>query len=93
MGLDVGVVKITYIDRPSESVRDFLTSSVMQPEDEWGGTWDGNVIFECSKRRAFARARRYARHRGLTEQAKREIEGWLRQLPWEDDMTMLHLSW
>jgi len=47
MGVDEGVVNITYLDRPEEPIYNFLYAIVEGGlDDDWGGGWEGNAFVE-----------------------------------------------
>jgi hypothetical protein len=47
MGIDVGVVKVAYLDRPQEPIYEFLRELAFDAGDNsWGGAWEGNAFVE-----------------------------------------------
>ena len=94
MGLDVGVVKITYMARPEQPMYDFLFALAgMGRATEWAGGWDGNTFLELTRRKMAAFARLHCRRNGLSATDRGRINEWIDTLPWEDDYVMLHLNW
>jgi hypothetical protein len=94
MGLDVGVVKLAYLDRPGEPVYSFLWSLVHRAnEGGWGGSWDGNAFLEIEHERLVRRARRYAERESLSSEGLDELLTWIAVLPWERDVIMFHFNW
>ena len=94
MGLDVGVVKIEYLDRPREPVYGFLWSLADQFSDfEWGEVWEGNAFIELTELNMLTRAAIYATEHNLTAQETYDLENWIKTLPWSGDLIMLHLGW
>lgn len=94
MGLDIGVVKIEYLERPGEPIYDFLWRLAQDAQDEeWGGSWSGNAFAEIQQRRMLAKARAYAKEVGLTEAARDTLLAWVRALPWRRSWIMLHFNW
>jgi hypothetical protein len=66
MGLDVGVVKITYLDRPIQPMYDFLLALAAGDLDEdWGGGWEGNAFVEFMRQNLIEKADDWAERRGL----------------------------
>ena len=94
MGLDVGVVKIDYLDRPDEPTYGFLRYLVIHVcAAEWGGGWEGNAVLEATKRRMLALGRLYARQQDLSQYDRQKLTQWINELPWDSDAIMLHLNW
>lgn len=94
MGLDVGVVNITYLDRPGEPVYDFLCSLAGgELGEDWGGGWEGNALMEFERQGLLQRAGDWAEDQGLTLQEQGVLRQWLESLPWRNDDIMLHLNW
>ncbi len=94
MGLDVGVLTVSYLERPEPFVRDFLLQLAEDAgEDDWGGSWEGNAVIEMTRDRTLAKARQFAERRGLAQEDANALAAWLRALPWCGDTVMLHLGW
>ncbi len=94
MRLGVGVVKINYLSRPSEPAYGFLQYLAINAcAAEWGGGWEGNAIFELTRRRMLALGRLYGKQDGLSQEERKRITEWINELPWDDDTIMLHLDW
>lgn len=94
MGLDIGVVKIDYLDRPPKHIYEFMKSLAEDPfPDGWGGVWEGNSMLEMTRRQMRAKARAYAREESLSVEEVDGLVKWIRKLPWDGDTIMLHLGW
>jgi hypothetical protein len=94
MGLDVGVVNITYLERPDEPIYDFLWAIAEGGVDEdWGGGWLGNALVEYERESLIEKAAEWADGRGLEAQQRAQLFDWLEALPWHGDTVMLHLNW
>ena len=94
MALNVGVVKIEYVDAPAEPVRGFLFELAGKDLDEgWIGGWDGNVFMEMLQEDLESRAREYALEKALSQNDTGKLASWVVSLPWERHDIMLHLSW
>ena len=94
MGLDVGSVRITYLDRPKQPIYDFLWNVAENIWDEsWGGSWEGNGFVEFERRTLMRRVRRFARERQLSNDETEAVISWARSLPWDNGTIMLHLNW
>jgi hypothetical protein len=94
MGLDVGVVNITYLDRPEEPMYDFLWALAEGSlGEDWGGGWEGNALVEYQKENLIRKANDWAESKGLGQQELTQLLQWVEQLPWSGDDIMLHLNW
>ena len=94
MGLDVGVVRIQYLDRPSDTVYDFLQYLAVEPEDaEWNVTGDGNSFVELYYSTMISKVAEFMKERNLPARDTDGLLGWIRNLPWDSNTIMLHLSW
>ena len=94
MGIDVGVVKISYLQRPEQPMYDFLWELAAEPhEGDWGGWWEGNVFTETTRTRMLSRAAVYAVNKDLSQNEVDKLLEWVENLPWNGDTIMLHLGW
>ena len=94
MGLDVGVVKISYLERPYEPIYDFLFDVASgQRQSDWGGGWEGNAFVEFLREDLIEEANKYIVERNVSESQAYELRKWLSELPWDGDTIMLHLNW
>jgi hypothetical protein len=94
MGLDVGVVKITYLDRPDEPVYGFLKAlAAGELDEDWGGGWAGNALAEFMKESLIEQANDWADSKGLKPEEQIGLFQWVEELPWDGDSIMLHLNW
>ena len=94
MGLHIGVVKIDYLSRPSEPAYGFLKYLAINVRvAEWRGGWQGNSIFELTRRRMLALGRLYGKQNGLSQDKRKRLTEWINELPWDDETIMLHLNW
>ncbi len=99
MSLDVGVVQIEYLSQPRPPIYDFLFDLMLDPfsgapdeDDTWGGGWDNNGWYEFSRVGLRTRASRWATSHNLEKHDRNALMKWIRNLPWQEDMVMLHLS-
>ena len=94
MGVDVGVVRINYLQRPREPTYSFLYELAGDNYcDFWGGGWEGNAFLEITRRRMLSKARSYAKRKALPEEDLEKVIWWVKGLPWDGDTVMLHLNW
>lgn len=94
MGIDVGIVKINYLERPPRPIYDFLWNLAEDfDHDTWGGSWEGNAFLEIMRRRMLSKARAYVKGKGLSQEDSDKLKAWVRGLPWDGDTVMLHLNW
>ncbi len=97
MGLDVGIVQIDYSQaRPSGSACKYAWE-LMAFDDEDGDCWrvssEGQVFIEMAFETMAAHAMEYIDSSGLTSTDAHQIMRWIRGLPWQDYVIMLHLGW
>jgi hypothetical protein len=94
MGIDVGVVRISYLDRPAEPTYGFLGwLATHAGHDGWGGGWCENAFLETERRRLLSKARTYAREQSMSQDDLGQLLSWVRQLPWDGNTIMLHFNW
>jgi hypothetical protein len=94
MRLDVGVVKITYLNRPAQPMYDFLLAlAAGELEEDWGGSWEGNAFVEFIRENLVQEANVWAERKGLSPEEQAELQKWVEELPWDGDNIMLHLNW
>ena len=94
MGLDIGVVKIDYLDRPSGAAYRFAWNLAGEWDDE---TWEvyssANVFAEYDYDHLIRRAEEYIASEGLGSTDAHQVMRWVRNLPWRGSTVMLHLGW
>jgi hypothetical protein len=94
MGLDVGAVNITYLERPEEPIYDFLWAIARgRVGESWGGGWVGNALVEYEREILIENATEWADSQGLEAQQRVQLLEWIEGLPWDGDTVMLHLNW
>ena len=94
MGLDVGVVKIAYLERPDEPTYNFLWDlAAGELDEDWGGGWDGNAFVEFAREQLVQQATQWSSRRNLGGNERDTLQRWIDDLPWEGDTIMLHLNW
>lgn len=94
MGLDIGIVRIEYLNRPMEPIYSFLSELAMDAGcDSWGGFWEGNAFVELMRRAMLSKARAYSRKQSLPKDDLDKLIAWVKGLPWDGNTIMLHLNW
>ena len=94
MGLDVGVVRIEYLDRPDKPTYDFVDSLYKNADElEWSVIDDGQVFVQTSRETLMERASAFASENSVAQSDVEGIQRWIESLPWRGSMLMLHLSW
>ena len=58
----------------------------------WGGGWGGNTFVEFSRPYLDWKANQWVNSQDIGTEAKDAVESWLAELPWTDDIIMLHLG-
>lgn len=95
MSLDIGVVKITYLDRPDKPMYDFLNALAAGDffDESWGGGWAGNALVEFRREQLLSEASNWAERQQIDVRGKEALGQWVEELPWDGDTIMLHFSW
>ena len=101
MGLDVGVVTFEYLPEPQPPVHDFLYDLLLDPytgideeyeDDDWGGSWDDNGMYEFSRSGLTSRAKIWAGDRSIGQSGENGLLNWIEALPWRNDIVSLHIG-
>jgi hypothetical protein len=108
MGLAIGVVNITYLDQPPQPMYRFMQDLMenpdvgldaddndsVSPEDEshWGDGWGTDSFYEFFREGLLRRAGGWARQQDINPDAMTTLLNWVENLPYRDDVIMLHLS-
>ena len=103
MGLDVGVVKFQYIERPDKLLYDFLWHLHLKTsyDDEiWQISEGMNTILEIKHPEILRHAAEFVADDEVDEDGESRIIKWISDLPWDEhggedgeDVITLHLSW
>ena len=94
MGLDIGIIRVTYLPRPSGLAYEFAREMAQDWEaGEWArGEGEANLYFERRHLRRLLRD--FCRERKVPFKEEAAIWAWLDSLPWTtEDMLELHFSW
>ena len=97
MALDVGVVEIDYSRARPFGAAYKYARELTAFDEEYGDCWkvssEGQVFIEMAFETMAAHAMEYIDSSGLTSTDAHQIMRWIRGLPWQDDVIMLHLGW
>lgn len=92
MGLDIGVVQINYLPRPSEPAYDFAWHlNINEDEADWSGA--SSTFVEYTRENLLDQLDRYVSQKGLAEGDATALRDWVDGLPWKCGVIMLHLAW
>ena len=102
MGLDVGVVKTTYLERPGQPIYGFLWDLMADPEvglddgqDEVDGFWDGggaeNAFYEFCLDGLINRANGWATEQNLSPAQRNTLLDWIENLPYRDEPAIVQV--
>lgn len=93
MGLDIGIISIRYLDRPSGRAYDFAWE-LAEHASVHGYMWgEGNNWGPFQKDEVRQMLDQFAAREGLTPEEKAQVWAWVESLPWEDDLIELHFNW
>ena len=94
MGLDIGVVNIDYLDRPSGAAYRFAWHLAGEWDDQTWEVYSGaNVFAEYDYDHLTNRAQHFIESERLPSDEARQIMRWVRNLPWRGNSVMLHMGW
>ncbi len=92
MGLDVGIIKIQYLPRPTGHAYEFAWELAIEAGANGYMHGEGNNWGGFSQRQVLRMLDEFAVRKQLDAPARTEIIDWLRSLPWDDwqDDLVLH---
>ena len=94
MGLDIGVVKLDYLERPEKAAYDFARHlAAHSDEAEWSVFSDGHVFVELTRDTMISLMDGYVSDKRLEPRDAETVGEWVDALPWRDHVIMLHLNW
>ena len=94
MGLDVGVVNINYQSRPVAAAYDFAWHLNHNSDvADWVVVADGNTFIELTHETMLEQERQFESENDLSLRDIEVVRSWVDNLPWNDGVIMLHLSW
>ena len=93
MGLDVGVVRLTYLERPRGAAYRFACHLA---ENYWEADWEfgegGNTLAQYDEETLERLAAEFAESQGLSRNERAEVMGWVAALPYDNGVVTLHFS-
>ncbi|MBI2867544.1 MAG: hypothetical protein HYX97_04335 [Chloroflexi bacterium] len=92
MGLDVGIIHITYLPRPTGAAYRFAWELAYHAGAYGYMHGDGNNWGWFTQRRVLRMLDDFAREKALSASVKREVLDWVRSLPWDGWRDGLDLS-
>lgn len=96
MAFDVGVVTFDYsVASPSVAAYKYACELMEYEdidEDYWKVSAAWNVFLELEHDTMASHARGYIEENSLSETEANEVIGWVRNLPWHDDLVILHID-
>jgi len=93
MGLDIGIIKITYLDRPRGWAYRFAWEMAVEASANGYMHGEGNNWGPFTKEQVREMLEEFARDKGLTTSEKNKLWRWVNSLPWEGRYIELHFSW
>ena len=103
MGLDIGVVKIEYLERPGQPMYRFMQDLMANPgigtdmdlfddDSVWEASDEGNAFYEIERDQLLRRADGWAVKNRIDAADRARLLQWVDDLPWRGDFIMLHLN-
>ncbi|MBI2165466.1 MAG: hypothetical protein HYU29_03560 [Chloroflexi bacterium] len=84
MGLDIGIINITYLPRPQGLAYRFAWEMATEASTSGYMHGEGNNWAPFSQRKVLLMLDDFASRRSLPAPQKAEVLAWVRSLPWED---------
>ena len=103
MGLDIGVVKIEYLERPGQPMYRFMQDLMANPgigtdmdlfddDSVWEAGGEGNAFYEIERDQLLRRADGWAVKNRIDAADRATLLQWVDDLPWRGDCIMLNLN-
>ena len=83
MGLDIGIINVTYLERPQGLAYEFAWEMAIEASVSSYMTGEGNNWAPFTQRKALTMLDQFVTDKSLDSAAKGEILQWLRSLPWD----------
>ena len=94
MGLDIGIIRVEYLDRPSGAAYDFACELAEQETSAGYGWGEGHSWGWLERERVSALAERFAAERGLSATERAAVRAWVASLPWgAAGAVEVHFNW
>ena len=94
MGLDVGVMRINYRNRPVGAAYDFAWHLNHNSDAaDWVVATGENTFVELTHETMLELERQFESENDLSRSDTEVVRSWVDGLPWNDGVIMLHLSW
>lgn len=93
MGLDIGIIRITYLERPQGPAYDFAWELAIEASASGYMSGEGNNWAAFTRDEVRAMLDEFAQDHALSPTAKAEVWAWVESLPWHDDLIELHFNW
>ena len=93
MGLDIGIISITYLDRPEGRAYDFAQELAESSALDGYMQGDGNSWAPFTRGGVMRRLEEFSKRHSLSVQEQTEVRAWVESLPWDGDLIELHFSW
>ena len=93
MALDIGIISVTYLDRPLGRAYDFAMK--MAQDAVWDGYMRGvgNSWGAFTKDEVIEQLEEFSLEHGLSVQERTGVMDWVESLPWDGDLIDLHFNW
>ena len=82
MGLDIGIMKVEYLERPKGVVYDFAWHLAQDGAFDAYTFGEGNSWIPFTQRQVLRMLNEFASERGLSPTERLEVRSWLASLPW-----------
>ncbi|MBI4298929.1 MAG: hypothetical protein HY666_04125 [Chloroflexi bacterium] len=83
MGLDIGIITIQYLERPTGHAYEFAKEMAWGPNVYYYMQGVGNNWCAFTQRQVLQMLEDFTQEKGLDSPAKTEILEWIRSLPWD----------
>ena len=93
MGLDIGIISIEYLERPSDIAYEFAWELAVEASTGGYMYGEGNNWGPFTRRRVRRLLESFSQQRSLTQEQTAEIQSWVDSLPWDGDDIELHFNW
>lgn len=83
MGLDIGIMRVTYLDRPSGSSYKFAWEMAVEASVNGYMHGEGNNWGAFTQRQVLELLENFDETEDLSDSEKQKIHDWLKSLPWD----------